>query len=139
MIDVLDQLFSAYETDVSANLSLVVVLPKKGSRSATYITESFGPGVDLSKSIYRSDHPECSESYIIRNLASDSRTIISYDTLPNMTLAEFTAIADSLRGEEAPWYHFEVSHLGTELHIADTMPDQTRAGSQMSHWSVCGT
>ena len=109
-VDVLQQLCNTDSGDpeVSIKLNLVVVLPNSSSSGVQDIHRSFGPGVDLSKCIYRDEFAEPSSSYIIKNLASDTRTIISYNEMPNMTLDEFTRIADSF-GEEAPWYHFEVS------------------------------
>jgi len=106
-IDVLQQLFSVDdETDVTIGLNLIVVLPNRSSSAVQEIHRSFGPGVATTKCIYRDEYVEPSSSYIIKNLASDSRTIISYNTMPDMNLNEFTQIADSF-GREAVWYHFE--------------------------------
>ena len=93
---------------MAIDLSLVVVLPNSSSSAVQDIRRSFRPGVDLTRSIYRDKHSEPSSSYIIKNLASDSRTIISYNSLADITLDEFIKIADSF-GREVVWYHFEVS------------------------------
>ncbi len=117
-IDVLQQLGSSSSsidenaTEATIGLNLIVVLPNRSSSAVQEIRRSFGPGVDISKCIYRDEHVEPSSSYIIRNMASDSRTIISYNAMPDMNLDEFTQIADSFGsrlGEEALWYHFEAS------------------------------
>lgn len=107
-IDVLEQLLGVSDAGVAIDLSLIVVLPNSSSSAVQELCRSFGPGVDLTKSIYREGHSEPSSSYIIKNLASDSRTIISYSSLPDMKLDDFTEIAESFRGEPI-WYHFEVS------------------------------
>ena len=108
-IDVLQQLCSIGDkTELAIGLNLVVVLPNRASSAVQEIHRSFGPGVDTTKCIYRDEYVEPSSSYIIKNLASDSRTIISYNTMPDMNLDEFTQIADSF-GRGAVWYHFEVS------------------------------
>lgn len=108
-IDVLEQLCSVEgKIGAAIDLSLVVVLPNRSSSAVQDIQRSFGPGVDLTKCIYQDEYVEPSSSYIIKNLASDTRTIISYNAMPDMTLNEFTQIADSLGGGPL-WYHFEVS------------------------------
>ena len=70
---------------------------------------SFGTEVDLTHCIYRKDCSEPASSYIIRSCSTDSRTLINYNELPEMTSKEFTAIADEL-GNETNWCHFEVSN-----------------------------
>ena len=52
--------------------------------------------MDLSQCIYRSGHTEAASSYIIKSTGSGSRTIVNYNNLPEMTLAEFQAAADAL-------------------------------------------
>lgn len=79
---------------------------------------------------YRDEYVEPSSSYIIKNLASDTRTIISYNTMPDMDLNEFTQIADSF-GREAVWYHFEVSLASLVLNNISS--DQNRVAYRMSH------
>jgi len=131
-VDVLQQLCNtdSGETGVDIKLNLVVVLPKPSSSAVQDIYRSFGPGVDLSKCIYRNEFAEPSSSYIIKNLASDTRTIISYNAMPNMKLDEFTQIASSFGGE-APWYHFEVS-------FASIIPDgETKFLSRPGSYTGC--
>ena len=69
---------------------------------------SFGTRVDLTHSLYREDYNEPASSYVIRSCSTDSRTLINYNELPEMTSKEFTTIADEL-GDEMGWCHFEVS------------------------------
>lgn len=111
-IDVLEQLLSVNReagADCSIGLNLVVVLPNRSSLAVQEIQRSFGPGVSTSSCIYRDEYTEPSSSYVIKNLASDSRTIISYNNMPDMDLGEFVRVVDSLGTEAAAWYHFEVS------------------------------
>ena len=62
--------------------------------------------VDLTHCIYRDEYTELASSYIIKSRSTDSRTIVNYNELPEMTTKEFIVIADKL-GSEASWYHFE--------------------------------
>ena len=71
---------------------------------------SFGTRVDLTHSLYREGFSEPASSYVIRSSSTDSRTLINYNELPEMTSNEFTAIADKL-GDEMGWCHFEVSGI----------------------------
>lgn len=63
--------------------------------------------MDLSHCIYRQGYDEPASSYIIRSSQTDSRTIVNFNNLPEMTSGEFAAVADSV-GNEACWCHFEV-------------------------------
>ncbi|KAF2665943.1 putative PfkB family kinase [Microthyrium microscopicum] len=106
-VDVLQQLFASDdEADRTIGLNLIVVLPNRASPAVQEIQRSLGSGKAITKSIYREDYFEASSSYIIKNLATDSRTIISYNSLQDMNFEEFTQIAGSF-GNEAVWYHFE--------------------------------
>ncbi|KAM0806777.1 putative PfkB family kinase [Seiridium cardinale] len=108
-IDVLEQLVSSDDkTKANIGLNLIAVLPNSSSPAVQEIRRSLGPGVSTANCIHRHDCDEPASSYIIKNLATDSRTIISYNTLPDMNFAEFTEIAKSF-GREATWYHFEAS------------------------------
>jgi len=73
-----------------------------------YIKASFGPTVDLSHCIHREEFNEPASSYIIKSQQTNSRTIVNYNELPEMTTDEFIVMAEKL-GYEASWYHFEVS------------------------------
>jgi ketohexokinase len=90
-------------------LILCSVMPSASSVDSAKIKASFGPHVDLSRCLYREQCVEPASSYIIRSSSTDSRTIVNYNDLPEMTSAEFAAVADSFGSEaEATWYHFEV-------------------------------
>ncbi|KAK6077785.1 hypothetical protein SCUP234_06543 [Seiridium cupressi] len=105
--DVLEQLVSSDDkTKANIGLNLVAVLPDSSSPAVQEIRRSLGPGVSTANCIYRHECDEPASSYIIKNLATDSRTIISYNTLPDMKFEEFTQITKSF-GREATWYHFE--------------------------------
>lgn len=111
LIDVLGQLFDREDRqNISIGLNLVVVLPNRSSPAVQEIFQSLGPGINTTHCIHREESSEPSSSYIIKSLASDSRSIISYNALADMKLDEFKLIAASL-SQEAPWFHFEVSIL----------------------------
>ena len=71
---------------------------------------SFGPAVNLKQCIYREEHKEAASSYIIRSSTADSRTIINYNELPEMTCEEFIVTAERL-GSELTWCHFEAGGI----------------------------
>jgi len=62
--------------------------------------------VDIGTCIYREGHSEPASSYIIKSQEKDSRTIVNYNELPEMTLEEFTAVIDDLKNKPI-WCHFE--------------------------------
>lgn len=101
----------------AVSLNLLAVLPHDSSPAVQLIQDSLGPEVSLATCIYRDAHIDAASSYIIKNVASGSRTIISHSDLPEMTCDEFVRVVGSfhrsrgiVRGEEM-WYHFEVSSL----------------------------
>lgn len=106
-LEVLQQLTRRQNNDEEPSLVLCSVLPSKLSPATRQIESSFGRYVDLAQCFYRADHLEPASSYIIKSLASGSRTIVNYNALPEMTSAEFIVAADRLK-TEAIWYHFEV-------------------------------
>lgn len=89
-------------------LDLIAVLPNRQSSATAKIEDSLKPGVSLQACLFREDHQEPPSSYIIKNAASGSRTIINYNELPEMTCDEFSQAANMLNVEDT-WYHFEVS------------------------------
>jgi ketohexokinase len=108
LIDVLGQLFQNEDKEsTSPDLCLVVVLPSRSSPAVQDIFQSLASGINTDYCIHREDSNEPSSSYIIKNLESDSRTIISYNALADMKLDEFQLIVASL-SQEASWFHFEV-------------------------------
>ncbi len=106
-LEVLQHLVGGYGGKPS--LSLCSVLPSATSLAAEQIRQSLSPHVDLSCCIYRSDQTEAASSYIIRSLATGSRTIVNHNSLPEMTVDEFQAAAAQVT-EEACWFHFEVPY-----------------------------
>jgi ketohexokinase len=105
-LEVLQQLIGQ-DNEEEPSLVLCSVLPSRSSPATQKIQSSFGRRVDLTQCLYRADHLEPASSYIIRSLASGSRTLVNYNALPEMTSTEFIAVADRLE-TEAIWYHFEV-------------------------------
>jgi ketohexokinase len=57
--------------------------------------------------MYREQHMAPASSYIIRSEATGTRTLVSYNDLPDMTVSEFTDAASGIDGKT--WWHFEVS------------------------------
>jgi hypothetical protein len=110
-LEVLEQLVDFNKLG-KVSLVLSSVLPSSSSPGTQQIQSSFRPAVDLTHCIYREQCSEPAASYIIRSLSTDSRTIINYIELPEMTCEEFCATADKL-GSEMSWCHFEAG--GTVL------------------------
>ena len=106
-IEVLQQ-FLDVQKDAVISVNLLAVLPRRSSLVVQEIQRSLGPNVSTTTCLYRDANLEPASSYIIKNLATDSRTIINYNALPEMTCDEFIRVADSL-GRGVTWYHFEVS------------------------------
>ncbi|RHZ72355.1 hypothetical protein CDV55_105580 [Aspergillus turcosus] len=105
-LEVLQQLIAHCKTTSKISLNLVAVLPAKASVASQQILAGFGTGVQLKHCIYREQFNEPASSYIIKSQASGSRTIVNYNELPEMTVEEFTAIADKI-GSNATFFHFE--------------------------------
>lgn len=105
-LEVLQQLLDQ-KTLEPISLVLASMLPSRSSPSVEEIKASL-PNVDLSRCFYREESFEPASSYIIKSLATSSRTIVNYNELREMTFDEFRSLADDL-GDEAMWYHFEVS------------------------------
>lgn len=89
---------------------LVSTLPSRTSAATAKILASFGrqPVANFAHCLYREGHDEPASSYIIRSQATGSRTIVNFNDLPEMTEAEFVAIADRFGKEAETWWHFEV-------------------------------
>ena len=113
-LEVLQQLIGRQNNDEELSLVLCSVLPSRLSPATQHINSSFSRHVDLTQCLYRADHLEPASSYIIRSLTSGSRTLVNYNALPEMTSAEFIAVADRLQ-TAAVWYHFEVRSNGLVL------------------------
>ncbi|CAO1606261.1 hypothetical protein XANCAGTX0491_009761 [Xanthoria calcicola] len=112
-LEILQQLLDTDDADAgipSISLALLAVLPSSSSPAYQEIRSSFNVSTtDLTAHcICRHHVNEPASSYIIRSRAMDSRTIINYNSLPEMTAAEFAAVADKLGEENMAWCHFEV-------------------------------
>ncbi|KAL8909937.1 MAG: hypothetical protein Q9171_004758 [Xanthocarpia ochracea] len=105
-LEVLQQLLeSQHSSNSPINLALCAVLPSRLSPGYQEIKSSFAEPTDLSFCIHREASNEPASSYIIRSKAVDSRTIINYNGLPEMSSVEFASVADHLPGMS--WCHFE--------------------------------
>lgn len=104
-LEVLQQLLD-FSQPVSVSLSLCAILPSTSSTGAQQVKSSLGPKVDLTHCIYREECDEAASCYILRSRSTDTRTIINYNELSEMTSKEFIAMADELK-DELSWCHFE--------------------------------
>ena len=104
-LEVLQQLLQTQ--DAFESLILVAVLPAVSSIASQQIKSSLSSDVDLSYCLYRESSVEAPSSYIIRSSATDSRTLVNYNELSEMTTKEFKLIADRL-SSKAQAFHFEV-------------------------------
>ncbi|KAK2590548.1 hypothetical protein QQS21_011767 [Conoideocrella luteorostrata] len=70
---------------------------------------SFGEDskINFQHCIYRAEDTEAASSYVIRSQESDSRTIVNYNGLSEMTCDEFAAVVDGFGVDEETWWHFE--------------------------------
>lgn len=107
-LEVLQQLLDV--NGIAMSLVQCAVLPSRSSTSIQEIKSSFGAGVDLTHCIYREECHEPASSYIIKSNSTDSRTIVNYNGLPEMTSDEFIKVVDELElNAKASWCHFEAS------------------------------
>jgi ketohexokinase len=89
------------------------VLPARNSAATRTITNSLN-GIDLRHCVYREECWEAASSYIIKSESKDSRTIVNYNELPEMSVDEFVGAADLIvAGVDGSrngrvWFHFEV-------------------------------
>lgn len=112
-LEVLQQLTQFAPLGNEPSLDLIAVLPAKASVASEEIRAAFEPRVRLSHCIYREKFTEPASSYIIKSLSSGSRTIVNYNELPEMTVEEFSRVADDL-GPWASWFHLEVRRIGSD-------------------------
>ena len=89
------------------SLSLITVLPEKSSAASQSIISELESYVNMTYCIHRENITEPASSYIIKSQSTDSRTIVNYNELPDMTVDEFTRAVSKL-GHKATWFHFEV-------------------------------
>ena len=104
---VFKQLLGLYDT-APISLHLCSVLPTRFSSVNGKIIRALGEKVNLRHCIFREDHETPASSYIIRNEASDTRTIVNHNPLPEMTFEEFRGVVRRL-GDGPAWFHFEAS------------------------------
>ncbi|KAF2176224.1 putative ketohexokinase [Zopfia rhizophila CBS 207.26] len=107
-LEVLEQFIDPSADDIQ--LHLLAVLPSKQSDATKFIRNSFMKVKFEPSGIYRNDHNEAASSYIIKSESTDTRTIVNYNELPEMTAKEFIHKAHLMSvSEEAKegWYHFE--------------------------------
>ncbi|KAI4234073.1 MAG: hypothetical protein LQ349_004004 [Xanthoria aureola] len=105
-LEILQQLLDTDAGIPTISLALLAVLPSRSSPAYQEISASFNASTDLANCICRPDVNEPASSYIVRSRQVDSRTIINYNGLPEMTTAEFASVADKL-GKNMGWCHFE--------------------------------
>ena len=128
-------------------LVLSAVLPSSSSTGFQQIKSSFGSMVDLTHCFYREEHDEPASSYIFKSRSMDSRTIVNYNELPEMSSKEFGEMVDGL-GDETCWYHFEVGiffylilyHFLKKDTVAEYLFyfwGRVRDGYPMLFWSAC--
>lgn len=108
-LEVLQQLLD-FSKSHSVSLALCAILPSSSSTGTQQVKSSLGPRVDLTSCIYREECDEAASCYILRSLSTDTRTIVNYNELPEMTSKEFIVVADGLK-HEMSWCHFEASGI----------------------------
>lgn len=95
-LEVLQQLLDSSNQVSSVTLALCAILPSTSSWGYQGIRSSLEPSIDLTHCICREDSNDPASSYIIRSRAVDSRTIINYNGLREMTAEEFASVANKL-------------------------------------------
>ncbi|KAF7552564.1 hypothetical protein G7046_g7369 [Stylonectria norvegica] len=118
-LEVLEQLLR--ERD-AVQLHLVSCLPNASSSATRRVFSSFGEHsrIDFRHCIHREASTEAASSYILRSEASGSRTLVNCNDLPEMTVAEFEAVAQSFSPDQETWWHFELT-----CHEKGRIPDTT--------------
>lgn len=134
-LEVLDQLINDTDDPASedCNARLISVLPGALSQDYAFIRKSLGKQALENTCIFHDQSEEAARSYIIRNRKNGSRTIVSYNPLEEMTLAEFQESAAYLRRKDG-WFHFEVRmnfNLAATLSYMRSTGTYTRCRSRM--------
>lgn len=147
-LEVLQQLLAAGKTPNNVRLSLVAALPERDSPSLDFIRSSFEnaaadhrdsgfpndnsdwPLVDLDYCVYRDGHSEPVTSYIISSEASQSRTIVNHNRLPEMTADEmiratYQLYTSDMAQDELQHFHFEGRIPDTTLECMRYFREQT--------------
>ena len=119
--------------DTPLKLHLVSTLPRRSSPATSFILSSLLPRsndhennnddggsddvIDFSSCLFRDDHDQAAASWILRSDETNSRTIVNWNDLPEMTTDEFRGIVEGLKQQTNPaedsansewWFHFEV-------------------------------
>ncbi|KAM7217411.1 Ketohexokinase [Rhypophila decipiens] len=138
------------ESTIKPTAYLVSSLPDREAPATNKILSSFGPSVvdndsrgghddtdprsriNFDHCLYRAGHQEPASSYIIRSSATQSRTIVNYNELAEMTTDEFIKIVRTFvddpngSGGDDLWWHFEGRIPTTTLqcirHLRDVLP-----------------
>lgn len=105
-LEVIQQLVDLSQSKLSLNL--ISVLPARESASTQLIKQTLGPDVSCDSCIYREDSAEPASAYVINSQRTGSRTIVSYNELPQLTLEEFSSSVEKLGHIEKTCFHFEV-------------------------------
>lgn len=105
-LEVMQQLVDLSQFKLSLNL--ISVLPALKSSSTRFIKQTLGPEVNCDSCIYREDSTEAASAYVINSQRTGSRTIVSYNELPQMTLEEFSSSLEKIGPIEQTCFHFEV-------------------------------
>ncbi|EED18143.1 ketohexokinase, putative [Talaromyces stipitatus ATCC 10500] len=123
-LEVIQQLIDVAQSKLPLNL--ISVLPAIESASSRFIRQSLGPNVNCDACIYRHDSDEPASAYVISSQRTGSRTIVSYNGLPEMTLDEFSSSVEKLGYMEKTYFHFEgtmpEANLQCILHIRHKYP-----------------
>ena len=120
-LEVLHQLI-AVETPLR-QLKLISVLPSSSSAAYAEIRSSLDESIDFSGCITREDHNDVPSSFIIKSLATGSRTIVNTNSLPEMTTREFEEKATEMLGDEGIDRSLVNEH--TLYHFEGRIPDTT--------------
>lgn len=92
------------------HLFLIAVLPRASdSPDRDFIMSSLQKTAMKETCIFRPGIAEAASSYIIRSEETGSRTIVSHNSLPEMTLEDFIKSTENvLKKTQHGWFHFEV-------------------------------
>lgn len=80
-----------------------------------FIKSSFGRSVDLSHCVFRDSYTQAASCYVFRSAQTQSRTIVNFNDLPDMTSEEFVEVVNKLESD-LEWCHFEVGAQHSRHH-----------------------
>ena len=107
---------------VTSRLVLLAVLPDASSSETREIRSSLEPNVDLTHCFYRQSSSTAPSSYIVKSTISNSRTIVNYNDLEEMSVSEFQKAISRLPNRSSAVFHFE----GRLVDITSTCIDHVR-------------